>query len=318
MHRCRRLLSLALLLFPLLTALVLAQPAISPAKPYEEAAIALEKMILHEVEAKQLPAVSIALVDDQKVVWAKGFGFADPVAKTPATAETVYRVGSVSKLFTDIALMQLVEKGKLDLDAPITRYLPDFKPGNTFGKDITLRQLMSHRAGLVREPPAGNYFDPSEPSLAKMVESLNRTDLVLKPEAKIKYSNAGVAVAGRVLEVTQKTPFARYLDRSVLQPLDMTSSSFEPTPAVTGKLAKATMWTYHGREFPAPTFELGMAPAGCMYSTVLDLGKFLSVLFAGGKGPKGQLLKAGNPRTDVQAAVRQARGQDRLRHRLPR
>ena len=79
---------------------------------------------------KKLPALSIALVDDQSIVWARGFGFADPKAKTPATAETIYRVGSVSKLFTDLAVMQLVERGVLDLDAPITNYLPDFKPGN--------------------------------------------------------------------------------------------------------------------------------------------------------------------------------------------
>ncbi len=151
---------------------------------------------------------------------------------------------------------------------------------------------MSHRAGLVREPPVGNYFDPSGPSLAKTVESLNRTALVLEPEKKIKYSNGGVAVAGYVLEVKSKQPFARYLAQNVLEPLQMTSSSFEPTPAVTAKLAQALMWTYHGREFAAPTFELGESPAGCMYSTVLDLGKFLGVLFAGGTGPKGKFLKA--------------------------
>jgi len=105
------------------------------------------------------PALSIALVDDQQIVWAQGFGFADPARKTPATAETVYRVGSVSKLFTDIAIMQQVERGKLDLDAPITKYLPSFHPTNPFQlPPITLRELMSHRAGLLREPPVGHYF----------------------------------------------------------------------------------------------------------------------------------------------------------------
>src|SRR6202023_3487115 len=107
----------------------------------------LEALIRREMAAKDLPALSIALIDDQKIVWARGFGFADPQAKTPATADTVYRVGSVSKLFTDIAIMQLVERGTLDLDAPITKYLPDFKPANPFGTAITLRQLMAHRSG---------------------------------------------------------------------------------------------------------------------------------------------------------------------------
>src|SRR5262249_20666249 len=142
------------------------------ASRYADVYPALEQFIAREMEDKELPAVSIALVDDQQVIWAKGFGFADPKAKTPATAETVYRVGSVSKLFTDIAVMRLVEQGKLDLDAPVTKYLPEFQPKNPFGKAITLRQLMSHRAGLVRETPVGSYFDPTAPSLANTITSL--------------------------------------------------------------------------------------------------------------------------------------------------
>ena len=113
--------------------------------------------------AKGLPALSIALVDNQQIVWARGFGFADVQKQTPATADTVYRVGSVSKLFTDLAVMQLVEQGRLDLDAPVSRVLPEFSPRNPFNTPITLRQLMSHRSGLVREPPLGHYFDPSTP-----------------------------------------------------------------------------------------------------------------------------------------------------------
>src|SRR5262249_24969624 len=96
-----------------------AEPNTLPSKEYEAVAAALEKMIQLEMADKGLPALSIALVDDQKIVWSKGYGFADPAAKKPATAQTVYRVGSVSKLFTDLAVMQLVERGTLDLDAPI-------------------------------------------------------------------------------------------------------------------------------------------------------------------------------------------------------
>src|SRR6516225_11896959 len=185
----------------------------------------------------------------------------------------------------------MVEGGVLDLDAPVTRYLPEFKPGNPFDKPINLRQMMAHRSGLVREPPVGNYFDPTNPTLAQMVESLNHTRLVLEPESKIKYSNAAIATVGYVLERTQNQPFAKYLQQTLLDPLGMKQSSFEPRPELTKKLATATMWTYQGREFPAPTFELGMAPAGSMYSSVTDLGRFLSVLFAEGRGPKAQILK---------------------------
>ncbi len=264
----------------------------STRKDYAAAVEMLERFIAHEMVDKDLPALSIALVDDQQIVWAKGFGFADPKRKVPATAETIYRVGSVSKLFTDIAVMQLVEQKKLDLDAPLTRYLPDFRPRNPFGKPITLRQLMSHRSGLVREPPVGNYFETTEPSLARTIASLNRTALVYAPETRTKYSNAAIATVGYVLERTQRAPFAKYLKRAVLDPLGLERSSFEPTPEITKDLAKAYMWTIDGRVFEAPTFELGMSPAGSMYTTVTDMGRFMSALLAGGRGAKGQMLKS--------------------------
>jgi len=257
---------------------------------YAPVAHALEGVIARQMALERLPAFSIALVDNQKIVWARGFGYADPERKIPATAETVYRVGSVSKLFTDIAVMQLVERGKLDLDAPITRYLPDFHPRDPFGVPITLRALMTHHSGLVREPPVGNYFDSSSPSLAATVESLNRTTLVYRPSTHTKYSNAGVAVVGYVLQRETGRPFASYVQRAVLDPMGLTSSSFEPTPQVQARLAKGQMWTYDGLAIPTPTFALGMASAGSLYSTVLDLGRFLEVLFASGRGPGGQIL----------------------------
>jgi CubicO group peptidase (beta-lactamase class C family)/D-alanyl-D-alanine dipeptidase len=267
-----------------------AQTPVPPAAPvdgdrYAPAIARLEKLIAHEMKDKALPAVSIALVDDQRIVWSKGFGYADPATKQPATADTVYRVGSVSKLFTDIAVMQLVERGQVDLDAPLTTYLPSFKPTNPFGTPITLRHLMSHRAGLVREPPVGHYFDDTAPTLAATVDSLNRTTLVYAPGTRTKYSNAGIAVVGRVLEVVAQQPFADALRDRVLEPLGLRKSAFKPTPEVTKDLAKAFMWTYHGTRFDAPSFQLGMAPAGSMYSTVTDLGRFMSALFQRGGTP---------------------------------
>ncbi len=267
------------------------QASITPPERYVAAVAALERFIEREVANKELPALSIALVDDQTIVWARGFGYRNPKDKSPATADTVYRVGSVSKLFTDIGIMQLVERGVLDLDAPVSRYLPDFKPNNPSGKAITLRHLMAHRSGLVREPPVGHYFDPTNPSLAQTVGSLNTTELIYPPETKIKYSNAAIATVGFVLEHTQKEPFAQYLKRAVLEPLGLKKSGFEADPGLAKDLANATMWTYYGRVFDAPTFPLGMAPAGSMYSTVTDLGRFLSVLFAAGQGPGGPVLK---------------------------
>jgi CubicO group peptidase (beta-lactamase class C family)/D-alanyl-D-alanine dipeptidase len=267
------------------------QQNVAPRQDYAKVAETLSRLIQNEMQDKKLPAFSIAIVDDQKVIWAQGFGYADPDKKTVATAETVYRIGSVSKLFTDIGVMQLVERGQLDLDAPVEKYLPDFHPHNPFGTPITLRQLMSHRSGLLREPPTGNYFDPSELSLGAMVQSLNDTTLVYAPETHTKYSNAGVAVVGYVLEKQSGQPFATYLRQAVLDPMGLRNSAFQPQPELIQKLAKAYMWSYDGLSFQAPTFELGMAPAGCMYSTVLDLARFESVLFNQGRGPNAQVLK---------------------------
>jgi CubicO group peptidase (beta-lactamase class C family)/D-alanyl-D-alanine dipeptidase len=273
-------------------ALLWAGPAdIAPRSDYAAVAGALAPFIEHEMAQKQLPALSLALVDDQQIVWAQGFGFADPDRKIPATAGTIYRAGSVSKLFTDIGIMQLVERGELDLDAPVTGYLPDFHPKNPFAKPITLRELMSHRSGLVREPPVGHYFDPNQPAVRAAVNSLNSTTLVYAPGSHTKYSNAGITVAGYVLERLKATPYAEYLQRSVLEPMGLTESAFAPEPQLAPKLAKAYMWTYEGRTFQAPEFQLGIGPAGSLYTSAVDLGHFLSILFARGRGPHGLIVK---------------------------
>ena len=269
-----------------------AMPPGSASKKYEVAIAAVDAFIAREVDQKKLPSLSIALVDDQTIVWSKGYGFTDVERKTPATADTVYRVGSVSKLFTDVAIMQLVEEGKIDLDAPIRTYLPSFAPKSSFtGASITLRQMMAHRSGLARETPIGNYFDPTPPSLEATVASLNGTDLIYRPGTKIKYSNAAIAAVGLALEKVAGKPFAEVVASRVLEPLGMIKSGFVPTLGLKKDLSASIMWNYHGREVPTPTFELGISPAGCMYSTVNDLARFMEALFAGGKGARGPMLK---------------------------
>lgn len=267
------------------------QDVVGPRSDVASCAAELERVMVQELEAKGIPALSIALVDDQETVWARGFGCSDPETQAPATARTVHRVGSVSKLFTDIALLQLVERGEVDLDAPLSTYLPELRPSNPFAKAMTLRQLLCHRAGLVREPPIGHYFDDNGPTLAASVESLNRTALVYEPGTRTKYSNAGIAVVGRVIERLRGASFAAYMDRRILAPMGLGESSFRLTPEVERRLARAWMWTLDGRTFPAPTFELGTSPAGNLYSSVADQARFLSVLFAGGQGPGGRVLR---------------------------
>ncbi|MBI1832493.1 MAG: beta-lactamase family protein, partial [Planctomycetes bacterium] len=273
---------LALALFPV--------PAEGQPKA-DELRDALMPWIEREAKAKNIPSISIALVDDQRIVLSASVGYADLDAKLKATPQTPYRVGSVSKPFTALLLMIFVEMGLIDLDTPVQYYLPDFQPTNKTGKKITLRQMLSHRSGLVREGPVGNYFDDSQPSIADTVKSLNKTELVYEPGKTTSYSNMAFATIGRLLEVTQKEDFVKLMQRKLLDPIGMKDSSFLLNDDLRKRLPKAPMWTYTGREFPAPVFEFGMLPAGNLYSSVEDQAKFLKFLFAAGKGEQGPILK---------------------------
>jgi serine beta-lactamase-like protein LACTB len=268
---------------PLLALLLLAPPAMAQAPdPYRPAVEKLRAAVERERAAKGIPAVSVALVDDQRLVWAGGFGHADLAGTRPADAATAYRVGSVSKLFADVAAMRLVEQGKLDLDAPVSNYLPDFKPAYRPGDNpVTLRLLMGHRAGLVREPPVGHYFDPTHPTLAATAASVNGLAPTYPPGTRTKYSNAGLGVVGRVVEVATGERFEDAVKRLVLEPVGMTASAFERGP-VADRVADGLMWTHHGRTFPAPVWEFGYPSAASLYAPVTDLGKFAMCLFRGG------------------------------------
>jgi CubicO group peptidase (beta-lactamase class C family)/D-alanyl-D-alanine dipeptidase len=269
----------------------LAPPADAGERRYDAAVQQLDSLIAREVADKQLPALSIALVDDQTIVWSKGYGYADPETKKRATPDTIYRVGSISKLFTALAAMQLVERDELDLDASLSKYLPDFQPADPFGKPVTLRHLLSHRAGLARETPVGSYFDPASPSLADTVASLNKARIIYEPGRRLKYSNAAFAALGRLLEVKEKAAFAEAITRKLIQPLGLRNTSFDADNVAGADVAKGLMWTEHGREFPAPTFPLGISPACGLRSNATDLARFLSALFAAGKTSSGQVLR---------------------------
>ncbi|MBI4903208.1 MAG: serine hydrolase [Acidobacteria bacterium] len=235
---------------------------------------AIRDLINRESKAKNIPIIAVAVIEDQRITFRYATGGAAP--------DSVYRVGSVSKLFTDVAIMQLVEKRAIDLDAPVTNYLINFHPHSSNGRPITLRDLMSHRAGLVREPPVGHYFDATPRTLEETVRSLNDTDLIYEPGRRTKYSNAGIAVVGRVVETLARKPFAQAVKDAVLTPLGMHNSAFQNEANLAPHLAKAFMWTYDGRRFQTPQFELGMSPAGSLYTTLPDLARFVSSLLAGG------------------------------------
>ena len=139
-HTSKRVISL--IIFFLFTQSCQKQPNnIDVSSGYESIVTQLEDAIWYEIDSKNLNAISIILVDDQKIIWAKGFGYEDPQKLISADAYTVYRVGSVSKLFTDMAIMQRVEKGEINLDEPIQTYLPDFKPNPAASTAIILTFL---------------------------------------------------------------------------------------------------------------------------------------------------------------------------------
>ncbi|MCA8954174.1 MAG: beta-lactamase family protein, partial [Planctomycetes bacterium] len=178
-----------------------------------------------------IPGACVAVLDvdpetGETHQWCEGFGRDGRPGSTGMDSAAIHRVASISKLFSDTAAMVLVERGELDLDAPVSKYLPDFAPHNPFDGEVTLRHLMGHRAGIVREAPVGHYFDPSEPSLAATVHSLNDTSLVYAPGSAFKYSNPGIGVVGAVVAKVTGKPFETAVKELVLDPLELGDSDF--------------------------------------------------------------------------------------------
>lgn len=267
---------------------------------YGPVAAMLERTVPAELYDKGIPGIAIAIYDDQTLVWSRGWGVARPekissdddnFKGAPMTGKTVIRAGSVSKLFTSVLVMREVEAGHLDLDAPVTRYLPDFKPTNRFAAAITLRQILAHRAGLVREPPYGNYFENDQDSLSKMVESLTHTEIVYEPGTRTKYSNAGVATAGYIAAQSALMSFPNLARKSIFKPAGMDDSEFFIAGRFHKNMAEGLMWTLHGEKFKAPVFEWGMAPAASLTTTVVDLAKFGQALIADANGAHKLLRK---------------------------
>lgn len=245
----------------------------------------------------RMTGASVALIAGPELIYVDGFGLADKRRSRPATADTVYRVGSISKLFAAVSVMQLAEQGRVDLDAPVARYAPGFSYVNPFPEDapVTLRQLMCHRSGLIRESPAGNYFDPAEPGTQATALSLRDTVLVHRPGTVTKYSNSGVTVEGYAVEAVSGQSFRDYQREHVLGRLGMNDSDWRLTRELRGRLAKGYLAVARPdgsfREIEAPQFEFGILPAGNLYSTVGDLARFALCLFNEGRTGSGPMLR---------------------------
>ena len=238
-----------------------------------------------EMTRNKVMGVSIAIVDDQKVVWARGFGFSDVKNKIPATSETVYRIGSISKLFTVMAAMNLAEQGQVDIDRPLKNYLPQFSIRTRFPDSgpITPRTIMTHHSGLPSSLPKGMWT--SEPP-ATLLYRLKEEYTAYPTNYILAYSNTGMALLGLMVEQVSNTDFCEYVERSILSPIGMQQSSFKRTPVVEGLLSKGYR---DGKEMDQ--VPLRDVSAGSMFSNVNDLCRFMQMVFAEGKVGNRQILR---------------------------
>jgi CubicO group peptidase (beta-lactamase class C family) len=239
-------------------------------------------LIEHEMGDANITGMSIALVDDQQVVWAQGFGYADKAANIRATADTTYHLGSIAKVFTATAAMQLAEQGRLDIDQPLQMYLPDFSIKSRFGdtRGITPRNIMTHHSGL----PAYWVRGMSERHPARFEEQVNAVRneyTVAPPNTAFAYSNLGMSLLGAVIGEVGGDCYAGYMNRSLMQPLGMTRSEF--AARIPGKAYK------EGKEVEAvPLRDL---PSSSLLSSASDMTHFMQMLFADGKYEGRQIVR---------------------------
>jgi CubicO group peptidase (beta-lactamase class C family) len=151
-----------------------------------------------------LPSVAVALIDDQEVVYKQAYGLANLETKKPATLDTVYKLGSITKLFTGIEIMRMYEEGLIDLDAPITDFIPEFSINSRFSSSepITIRSILAHRSGLPRNDTLLEWYWESQPDVLKaQTDSLADAYQAFPVGYRYKYSNIGYNILGRLIEV---------------------------------------------------------------------------------------------------------------------
>lgn len=264
------------------------RPAVIAQGDFSKVANYLQALIEREMQTQNLIGLSIALVDDQNIAWARGFGWADQAAGIPATWETVYRAGSISKLFTVAAALQFAERGQLDLDAPIQNVLPEFRIGSRFGEAataITPRLLMTHHAGLPRDLPRGMWGKP-EGGFKEVLDYLGDSELSYPPAQVWSYSNLGLSVLGAAVERLADAPFADHVQRALLKPMGMKTASISIALPASPYLSKA----YAGGEEAAEPGLRDIA-AGGLNASVRDMSRFLMMLFAQGRSGSQHVLE---------------------------
>jgi CubicO group peptidase (beta-lactamase class C family) len=245
-----------------------------------------------QLERSDVAGASVLVMKDGQELLKKGYGFSDLAKKKPVDpGNTVFRLASISKLFTWISVMQLVEQGKLDLDTDVNRYI-DFQITPAFGKPITLRNLMTHTGGFEEEVRDILLVDSKKMKPLREYLIENQPRRMYPPGEISAYSNYGVGLGGYVVEHVSGEPFEHYVAEHIFQPLGMMHSSFDQ-PA-TQELSPFESEGYkESTEKPAVGFEIfSPAPAGGISSTAADMGRFGQALLNGGELDGHRILSA--------------------------
>ncbi len=250
-----------------------------------------------QLERSDIAGASVLVMQGDTIVLKKGYGFADQKKKQPVDPDrTIFRLASISKLFTWVSVMQLAEQGKLDIDADVNRYL-DFTIRPAFGKPVTLHELMTHSGGFEEESRDVIVLNAKkEPTLRDFMIRNQPARLFAPGSGETAYSNYGVGLAGYIVQRVSGEPYERYVAEHIFAPLGMTGSTFFQPPQA--GLAATPSEGYRGdTEKPPVGFEIfNPAPAGGLSSTALDMGRFARALLHGGTAPTadggGQILRA--------------------------
>ena len=241
--------------------------------------------IQKEMKEQHIVGLSIALVDDQKIVWQQGFGYADRKNKIKAAPDTVYRAGSISKLFNGMAVMKLVESGKMDIDHPLVTYLPQFKIKSRFGHTdgITPRTILTHHSGLPSDWIDGMWSKQPAP-FTRLVHEIKDEYVAYPPNTVMSYSNLGMTLLGHAVQNVSRMTYAQFLDQSLLGPMGMADSRFE-TSISGSRTAKSYQAGKEVYEYP-----LRDIPAGGLNTTATDLARLAMMVNNGGKFQNRQIL----------------------------
>jgi len=234
----------------------------------------IDDFVLAEMERKHIPAVTIAVVKEGKVVKTKGYGMANVELNVPATTETVYKIGSISKPIIAVGIMMLVEEGKLSLDDPVSKYL-DGTPESW--KGITIRHFLSHTSGVIRESPAFNG-DRIQPDI-DIIKAAYTAPLVFPTGEKYQYCNVGYFSLAEIISRVGGKPWPEFLAEKIFKPLGMTSTRTTTTSDLVPN--RANGYSFSNGKLLNSSVYAALRPSGAFLSTVGDLAKFEAALNSG-------------------------------------